>query len=167
MADARVEASLMDGAKAMADNAEIGGGRRRPRWIMAAWAGAAALVLLPFFALFVLVATDDGENVKLTRNDIIREASGDRTWRGAFTNRTGRPYEDVAVVMLFLDADGEPVAQARGSDMRLEPGDVLNVQARLPSRARSAQVYLLRWRTGDDRRVLGPHRPWPFGSVPG
>ena len=40
--------------KAMAKEAEIGGGRRGRGWRKAAWVAVAALVLLPFLALWVV-----------------------------------------------------------------------------------------------------------------
>ena len=44
----------MNEGKAMAKEAEIGGAGRGRRWRLAAWAAVAALVLLPFLALWVV-----------------------------------------------------------------------------------------------------------------
>jgi hypothetical protein len=41
----------MHGGKAMAGNAENGGGRSRSRWRIAAWTVTALILLLPFFAM--------------------------------------------------------------------------------------------------------------------
>jgi hypothetical protein len=49
----RSKVSLMHGGKAMAGNAEDGGGRRGNRWRVAAWGTAALLLLLPLFAMQV------------------------------------------------------------------------------------------------------------------
>ncbi len=149
----------------MARNAEEIDGWRGRQWVIPAWAGVASLIVLPLFVLFVMAATDDDENVALTRNDVVTDAAGARTWHGTMMNRTDSLYREVAVTIRFLDRDGQPMGETSGRADRLEPGEELNLQAPLPSRAESMQVYSLQWRTGDVGRLLGPWAPWPFGYL--
>jgi len=142
-----------------------GGGRRRRPWVIAAWTSVAWLIAVPLFALWAMAATDDDENVALTRNDVVREASGGRTWHGTFTNRADSLYREVAVEIRFLDRNGKPVGKVGGRADRLEPGARLDLKAALPSGAAGMQVYSLQWRTGEVGRLLGPWAPWPFGHV--
>ena len=44
--------------------------RRRRRWIRLAWAAAGFLLLLPYLALLVVGATDGGEKIEITRNEV-------------------------------------------------------------------------------------------------
>jgi hypothetical protein len=140
-------------------------GWRGHQWVIPAWVGLAALIVLPLLVVFVLAATDDDENVVLSRNDVVTDASGNRTWHGAMMNRTGSVYREVAVTIRFLDLDGQPAGEASGNADRLEPGEKLNLQAQLPAQAVSMQVYSLQWRTGNVGRLLGPWAPWQFGYL--
>ncbi len=137
------------------------------KWVIPAWAGVASLVMLPLLALFVMAATDDDENVVLSRNDVITDASGTRTWHGTMMNRTDSQYREVAVTIRFLDRDGGQVGEASGRANHLDPGEELNLQALLPSQAKTMQVYSLQWRTGryNVGRLLGPWRSWAFGYL--
>ena len=125
------------------------------------------LIVLPLLVLFVMAATDDDENIVLSRNDVITDASGVRTWHGTMMNRTDSQYREIAVTIRFLDSAGQPVGEATGSTDRLEPGEKLDLQAPLPSQAKNIQVYSLQWRTGRHNvgRLLGPWAPWSFGYL--
>lgn len=100
-----------------------------------------------------------------SRNQVVRAASGERAWRGAFTNRTDRPYRDVAVEIRFLDPEGRPVGRASGRAERLEPGARLDLHAPLPPEAAGVQVWTLRWRAGEACVELGPYAQWSFGHL--
>jgi hypothetical protein len=143
-APGRVEASPMEGGKAMANPAQIMEGRQGDReWIAA-----------------------DPTDLRLTRNVVMREALGGRTWTGAVTNLTGRVLVDLIVHIRFLDGEARPVgaaAVARAS--WVAPGSPLHLQARLPAGATGLRVCLLRW-SADGRTIeIGPGAPRPFGAV--
>lgn len=102
-----------------------------------------------------------------TRNQVVRAACGERTWRGAFANRSDGPYRDVAVEIRFLDPHGRPVGAARGRAERLEPGSRLDLQAPLPPNAAGVQVFSLQWRADDAGVALGPYDPWALAYLQG
>lgn len=153
------------GADQVATDAQEGLRRWRRRAI-ATWAGMIAIAALTFMALFVMAATDDTDNIALSRNQVVRTATGERLWQGTFWNHTDSLYTRLDAVILFLDRDGKPVGQARGSAARLDPGERFHLQANLPMNAVRMQVYQLRWTgPGGGNAVLGPYRPWSFGHV--
>jgi hypothetical protein len=145
------------------------GNEQLHRWrrrAIATWAAIAALVVIAFIVMFVMAATDPTENIALSRNEVLQTPSGERTWRGTFWNHSDSLYTDLDAVVLFLDQDGKPVAQARGGADRLDPGETFQLQATLPAEAVRMQIYQMRWTTnGRHRAVLGPYRSWPFGYV--
>ena len=152
----------------MATQAASLGGRRWRRRAIAGWASAAALILVPFLAMLAMAATAADENVVLTRNEVVREAAGGRTWRGAMTNVTDNVFRDVSVQILFVDADGQAIGTTRGRADRLDPGQGLELAARLPADATGMQVYALRFLIGpegDRGAAMGPYARWPFGYV--
>ena len=157
--------SSMEG-RAMANRGEDRAGKRWRRSAIAGWTSAATLIAAPLAAMFVMAATAADENVVVSRNEIVRTAPGQRTWRGSFFNQTGNVYTDVSAVILFLDGQGVPVGQATGRAARLGPGESLDMRATLPPGAARMQMYALRWRLGDAQPVaLGPYAPWPFGRI--
>lgn len=136
------------------------------RRAIASWIGFAFLAMAGVAVLFVLAATDPGDNIALSRNEVTRGKSGERIWHGTFWNHSDSLYTDLDAVILFLDWDGRPVGQARGAAGRLDPGEVFHLQATLPPAATRMQVYRLRWRReGAARVALGPYLPWQFGYV--
>ncbi len=140
--------------------------RRWRRLAIATWAGMATLAVAAFAAMFVMAATDPTENIALSRNEVVGAPSGERTWRGTFWNHSDSLYTDLDAVVLFLDADGKPVGQARAEADRLDPGETVHAEAPLPAEAARMQIYQLRWtREGTHRAVLGPYHAWPFGYV--
>lgn len=149
----------------MANEADSDFERFRRRFRLGVFAGAGALIVLPLLALLVLVATDDGENIVLTRNDVVKAASGERVWLGTMKNHTDSEYRDVAVTIRFLDRFGRPVGEVGGQAARMVPGTSFDLKAPLPAQAADLQVHSLHWRTGEARRFLGPYRPWAFGYV--
>lgn len=144
-------------------NASLHGWRRRA---IATWAALGILAVVTLAAMFVMAATDPTENIALSRNEIVRTLSGEQTWRGTFWNHSDSLCTDLDAVVLFLDKEGKPVGQARGSADRLDPGEVFHLEAPLPAEAVRMQIYQLRWtREGTHRAVLGPYHSWPFGYV--
>lgn len=140
--------------------------RRWRRRAIATWVGIAVLGILSFMAMFVMAATDPTDNIALSRNEVVRSASGERIWRGTFWNHSDSLYTDLDTVILFLDKDGKPTGQARGGADRLDPGETFHFQAPLPAATARMQVYQLRWaREGGPRITLGPYRSWPFGYL--
>lgn len=131
------------------------------------WAVVAVLVVLPILALFVMAATNADENIVLSRNDVTTDASGTQTWHGTLMNRTDSQYREIAVTIRFLDQKNQSVGETKGSIDQLAPGEKLHLQAPLPSRAKSIQIYSLQWRTGRNNvgRLLGPWAPWSFGYL--
>ena len=113
-------------------------------------------------------AAADPAGLRLTRNAVIAEALGGRTWSGAVINATGRVLVDVTVLVRFLDGEGRPVgAPAIARASWVPPGVDLHLQARLPATATGLRLGLLRW-TVDGRTVeIGPRDPRPFGAVDG
>ena len=128
-----------------------------------------ALVVVPLFILWVLLATDNDGNIALVRNDVTQGVSATRVWHGTMGNTTDSQYREVAVTIRFLDSNDQPVGEISGSADLLEPGESFNLQAPLPPQAVAMQVYSLEWVTGSkDKRTdppLGPWAPWPFGHV--
>ena len=131
------------------------------------WAILAAIVLPALLAAWVMLATEDDSNIALSRNEVVTDPTGARSWYGTMTNRTDSQYREVAVVIRFLDSQGKPVAEVRGTAGRMEPGDDLKLQAALPAEAAQVQIYSLQWRTGRANvgRLLGPWAPWQFGYL--
>lgn len=125
----------------------------------------AGIIVLPLLILFIVAATDDGENIVLTRNEVIESPSGALRWHATMTNRTDSVYRDIDVRFHFLDRDERPLGQASGSAARLEPGEQFAINAPLPDGAERIQVYSLEWKTADVARRLGPYAPWPLGYI--
>ena len=145
----------------------VGSGATRARfWKLLPWAIVAALVMLPLAAMFVTAATDNTDNIALSRNEVVQNSSGQRMWRGTMWNHSDSLYTDLDIVVLFLDREGKPVGQARGGAARLDPGEVFNLQSELPAQAIRMQIYQLRWTgPGGGKAVLGPYRAWEFGYL--
>lgn len=140
--------------------------RRWRRLAIGTWAILALLLLLAFATIFVLAATDDTDNIALSRNDVVAAPGGQRMWKGTFWNHSDSLYEKLDAIVLFVDRDGAPVGQARGGAARLDPGEVFHLSAPLPPTAAAMRVYRLRWsREHGPLADLGPYRVWPFGYV--
>lgn len=166
IAPGRVKASFMKAGKAMANTVEIAGGRGvRPWWIASGTVAALAAIGGPIYAIQVADRRDD---IVLTRNAVLQEALGGRTWFGRLANAADDSVADLVVQIRFHDREGRPVGtpvSARAA--RLAPGDGLHLQARLPAEATGLRVHALRW-TGGGRTVeRGPGPPLAFGVVQG
>lgn len=68
----------------MSNSVENEGLRRWRRRAKITWAIMAAFILLLLAAMFVMAATDDTDNIALSRNQVVRTASGERIWKGTF-----------------------------------------------------------------------------------
>jgi len=165
VAPGRVEASLMEAGKAMANTVEIAGGRTaRPWWI--APAGTVAVLAAVGGPIWALHAADRRDDVVLGRNEVMQEALGGRTWFGALVNAADGAVANVSVHIRFHDRDGRPVGtplSARAA--RLAPGAIMHLQARLPAEATGLRIQALRWTAGGRPVEVGPARPLPFGAV--
>jgi hypothetical protein len=151
----------------MAITAEIAGRRSGRRWWVAPAGTVAALAVIGA-PLYAIHAADDRDDVILTRNEVMREALGGRTWFGALANATDSPRTEVAVRIRFHDRDGRPVGSplsARAA--RLGPNEAMHLQARLPAEAVGLRIHALRWTAGGRVVEFGPGEPLPFGSFPG
>ena len=142
------------------------GGNQRNRGVRLA---VSALVVVPLFVLWVILATDDDGNIALVRNDVSQDVSGTRTWHGTMANTTDSRYREILVTIRFLDSNDRAVGEISGSADVLEPDESFTLQAPLPPEAVAMQVYSLEWVTGrKDKKTdppLGPWAPWPFGHV--
>ena len=108
----------------------------------------------------------DPPDMAFTRNEVMRETLGGRTWRGALANLAGRPLDEVEVRVRFHDRDGRAVGSpltARAA--RLAPGADLYMQARLPAAAVGMQIGSLRWTAGGGMVALGPFGRRPFSGA--
>ncbi len=148
VASGRVEASPKDGGKAMANAAEMTDWRRGP-------------VLGPS-------ASCRGQTGPvLTRNEVLRETLGGRTWLGAVTNRGERACTGLQVRIRFLDRTGTAVgAPVSARTDWLEPGAALHLQARLPPEAAGLEIVSLRWTAAGRTVELAPAGPRPLGAEP-
>jgi hypothetical protein len=145
------------------DNQALRKWRRRA---IATWILMGLLAVLALMTMFVMAATDDDDNIALSRNEVVQAPTGGRIWRGTFWNHTDSLYTDLDAIILFVDSDGRPVGQAQGAAAKLDPGEVFHLESPLPAGAARMQVYRLRWRReGGPRAALGPYQPRPFGYV--
>lgn len=165
VAPGRVEASLMEAGKAMANTVEIAGERTaRPWWI--APAGTVAVLAAVGGPIWALHAADRRDDLVLSRNEVMQEALGGRTWFGALANAADGAVANVSVHIRFHDRDGRPVGTPLSARApRLAPGAVLHLQARLPAGATGLRIQALRWTAAGRTVELGPAPPLPFGAV--
>jgi hypothetical protein len=149
------------------------GGFRNWTLEIPAWLVLVALLLAPpaallFGRLAVGLSNNDAEHdFPLTRNEVVTDGGGNRTWHGAFLNITGDEYREVEAVIRFLDGNNRPVGDVRREVARLGTRESLPLEAPLPQGAVRMQVYSLQRRTGPLNlgKLFGPYRPWEFGYV--
>jgi hypothetical protein len=156
----------------MARNAANVNGWRGRQLVIPVWWVVAALIVLPLLVFLVLAGPmNHDENVALSRNEVVEDSSGGRTWHGIMMNTSSSPspsvFREVAVTIHFLDGDGQPVGETSGRADRLESGEGIDLQALLPPEAESMKVYSLQWRTArlDFGVLLGPWPSWQFGYL--
>lgn len=115
-------------------------------------------------ALAVPMTGANRDALALSRDQLVREPLGGRTWRGAMTNRGDGLCAAVAVDIRFLDRNGRVMGGFSGRAERLAPGGGLELQSRLPAGATGLQIQSLRWTTGGERVERGPYAPWRPGE---
>ncbi|MBY8825199.1 FxLYD domain-containing protein [Sphingomonas colocasiae] len=127
----------------------------------AASIGGAVIAAAALAALLVLAAGRDGtgDRIALTGNRLAFGPDGAPLWIGAFTNRAGRLYRDVAVAVRFLDREGRILGRASAHADRLAPGESFDLTAPLPMGAQAVQLVAMHWRHRAARASLGP---WPL-----
>ena len=147
-------------------------GWRSPQLVIHVWWVVAALILVPLFAFFIVAGPmNHDENVALSRNEVVEDSSGGRTWHGRMANATNPisagVFRDVAVTIRFLDGNGQPVGEISGRADQLETGEGIDLEAPLAPEAETMQVYSLQWRTGQPTWGvwLGPWPSWEFGYL--
>jgi hypothetical protein len=138
---------------------------------------SAALVILPILVLWFRVVHQNDEILALSRNEVVTDPAGQRTWAGSFVNTNGRTLRDVAVTVDFLDSGDRTVGKAEAEAAELTFGRRLDLQAPLPSDAVRLRIYSVQWRMDrsavdrwlrriSPRALMGPFRePWEFGNL--
>ena len=138
-----------------------------------AWTVLVVLMLVPVMAFGIgklaigLSINDAEDDIPMSRNQVLVDAAGNRTWYGAILNPTDREYREVAVTIRFLDANNHAVGEVRGNAERLGTGESLALQGPLPRTAARMQVYSLQRRVGPENfgKLFGPYLPWEFGYL--
>jgi len=130
------------------------------------WKILAALVILPILVLWFRIVHQADEILALSRNEVVTEAAGQRSWAGSFVNTNDQTLRDVAVTVDFLDDQNRPVGRADAEAAELPFGSRLQLQAPLPPEAVRLRIYSVQWRMGRTAALMGPFRePWEFGYL--
>jgi hypothetical protein len=141
------------------------------------WKILTAMIILPILVMWFQVVHQDDEILALSRNDVVTDAAGLRSWAGAFVNTNSRILRDVGVTVDFLDSHNIAVGRAKAEAAELRFGMRLELQAPLPADAVRLRIYSVQWRmdtTAADRwlrristaALMGPFRqPWEFGYL--
>ena len=130
------------------------------------WKLLVALVILPILVLWFKVVHQNDEILALSRNEVVTDATGQRSWAGSFVNTHERTLRDVAVTVDFLDSGNRTVGKAEGEAAELVFGGRLTLQAPLPADAVRLRIYSVQWRLDQTAALMGPFRkPWEFGYV--
>jgi hypothetical protein len=130
------------------------------------WKILAALVIVPILVLWFRVVHQNDEILALSRNEVVTDAAGQRTWAGTFVNTHERTLRDVAVTVDFLDRENRTVGKAEAEAAELAYGSRLDLQAPLPADAVRLRIYSVQWRMDRTAALMGPFRePWEFGYV--
>lgn len=130
------------------------------------WKILAVLIILPVLTLWMLIVHQEDEIIALTRNDMVVDPAGNRTWYGTFFNTDDIPYRDLGVTVHFLDSNGQTVSKVEAETDELPPGSGIDLQSVLPPEAVNLRIYSVRWRNDRTATMLGPFRePWEFGYL--
>jgi hypothetical protein len=141
------------------------------------WKILAGLVILPILVLWFNVVHQEDEILALIRNEVVTDASGQRTWAGSFVNTNSRTLHDVAVTVDLLDREDRIVAKADAAIAELPFSRRLDLRTSLPPDAVRLRIHSVQWRidrTAVDRwlrripatALIGPFRePWEFGYL--
>jgi hypothetical protein len=130
------------------------------------WKLLAALIVLPILVLWFRVVHQNDEILALSRNEVVTDGAGERTWAGTFVNTNDTTLRDVAVTVDFLDGGDRTVGKAEAEAAELPFAARLDLQAPLPSDAVKLRIYSVQWRRGRTAALMGPFRePWEFGYL--
>jgi hypothetical protein len=131
------------------------------------WKILAALIVLPILVMWYRVVHQNDEILALTRNEVVTDAAGPRSWVGTFVNTNERTLRDVAVTVDLLDNENRTVGKAEGEAVELAFGMRLDLKAPLPPDAVRLRIYSVQWRMdGGPAALMGPFRvPWEFGYL--
>lgn len=130
------------------------------------WKILATLMILPILVLWFRVVHQDDEILALIRNEVVTDATGQRTWTGTFVNTNERPLRDVGVTVSFLDSQNRTVGKAEAEAAELTFHTRLELQAPLPRDAVRLRIHSVQWRMDGRGVLMGPFRePWEFGYL--
>jgi hypothetical protein len=130
------------------------------------WKILAALAILPILVMWYLVVHQHDEILALVRNEVVTDATGQRTWAGSFVNTNERTLRDVAVTVDFLDDGNRTTGKTKAEAVELTSGMRLELRAPLPRDAVRIRIYSVQWRMGGINALMGPFRePWEFGYL--
>jgi hypothetical protein len=130
------------------------------------WKLLVALILAPILVLWFLVVHQKDEILALSRNEVVTDTDGHRTWQGSFINTNDRTLRDVAVIVEFLDAQNRTVGKTDAGASELPFRSHLDLQAHLPPEAVRMRIYSVQWRMGKTAALMGPFRePREFGYL--
>lgn len=130
------------------------------------WKILATLIILPVLTFWMMVVHQEDEIIALTRNDVVVDGEGNRTWHGTFFNTDDITYRDLGVTVNFLDRNGDTVGKAEAETDALPAGVGIDLQADLPQEAVNLRIYSVRWRNDRTATMFGPFRePWEFGYL--
>jgi hypothetical protein len=142
--------------------------RRFSNWTVEikVWKILAALVILPVLVLWFRIVHQDDEVLALIRNEVVTDATGQRTWMGGFVNTNETPLRDVGVTVDFLDSQNRSVGKAEAEAAELGFRGRLEMQAALPRDAVRLRIHSVQWRMGGRGVLIGAFRePWEFGYL--
>ncbi|MDP1932950.1 MAG: FxLYD domain-containing protein [Gammaproteobacteria bacterium] len=130
------------------------------------WKILAVMVTVPVVVFWLQVVHQEDEIIALSRNEVMVDPAGKRTWHGSFTNTADIPFRDLGVTVNFLDSSGAIVGRAEAETDELPPWADINLQAELPDEAVNMRIYSVRWRNDSTATMFGPFRePWEFGYL--
>jgi len=130
------------------------------------WKILAALIILPILVLWYRVVHQNDEILALSRNEVVTNDAGQRTWAGTFVNTNARTLRDVAVTVDFLDSQNRTVGKAEAEAAELPFSSRLDLQGPLPADAVRLRIYSVQWRMDRTAALMGPFRqPWEFGYL--
>ena len=130
------------------------------------WKLLVALVVLAILIMWYRVVHQNDEILALSRNEVVTDAAGRRTWEGTFVNTNERTLRDVAVTVDFLDSEDRTVEKVKADVEELTQGMRLDLQSALPPEAVRLRIYSVQWRMDGTAALMGPFRkPWEFGYL--
>lgn len=130
------------------------------------WKVLAAAAILPLLVFWLMVVRQEDEIIALSRNEVVVDVTGRRTWHGTFINTADIPFRDLGVTVNFLDSSGGVVGRAEAEADELPSRAGMHLQAELPAEAVNLRIYSVRWRNDNTATMFGPFREtWDFGYL--